>query len=430
MRWSNGMKPKLSRDLFPAVVSMVVIGTGTNLDGFFIGGALGDNGLAAINLVWPIVAFLTSVGTGLGMGGAIRVSRLRGQGAVQQAETAKNTALALLLLAGVAVGLLLSLICRPLLRLLGAAGEVHTLSVAYARVLCIGAVFQVAGSGLPALLRNDGKAGCSMVYSLIGLGVHLLLDALLIRRWSMAGIAAASCLSQLVIALLNLCSLRPRKSGGLCPAAALPLLRDAAAPFGLNFVPSLVLLVTNAAALREGGVAAVSAYAVMSYAVYTFDYMVQGVCDGIQPTVSYCVGAGDGPGIRRACRCAALLLGGLSVGFAVLTPVLIRVMPGLFSVSSAALAMMRIGFWIYAAAYLPKAAAKLVCACFYAAGAVRPANLLVYLDPLCLTPLALAVCCPLLDVNGVWAAMTAAQFLLAAVSLLLFRRRGTAILTP
>ena len=41
-----------------------------NDDGLFIGNAAGDDGIAAINIVWPVVAFITSLGTGIGVGGS------------------------------------------------------------------------------------------------------------------------------------------------------------------------------------------------------------------------------------------------------------------------------------------------------------------------------------------------------------------------
>ena len=40
-------------------------------DGFFVGNALGDDALAAVNIAFPLTAFLQAVGTGIGMGGAI-----------------------------------------------------------------------------------------------------------------------------------------------------------------------------------------------------------------------------------------------------------------------------------------------------------------------------------------------------------------------
>ena len=58
------MKFKLSKYILPAVISMVLVGAYTNIDGLFIGKAAGDDGIAAINIVWPIVALITSLGTG------------------------------------------------------------------------------------------------------------------------------------------------------------------------------------------------------------------------------------------------------------------------------------------------------------------------------------------------------------------------------
>ena len=63
------MKFKLTKYILPSVISMVLVGAYTNIDGLFIGNAAGDDGIAAINIVWPIVAFITSLGTGIGVGG-------------------------------------------------------------------------------------------------------------------------------------------------------------------------------------------------------------------------------------------------------------------------------------------------------------------------------------------------------------------------
>ena len=71
---------KLSRYIIPSVISMVLVGTYTNIDGLFIGNVAGNPGLAAINFAWPIVAFITSLGTGIGIGGSVLLNRFRGRG--------------------------------------------------------------------------------------------------------------------------------------------------------------------------------------------------------------------------------------------------------------------------------------------------------------------------------------------------------------
>ena len=95
------MKFNLAKYIVPSVISMVLIGTYTNIDGFFIGNATGDNGLAAINFAWPIMAFATSIGTGIGVGGSVTVNTLRGKGLLDDVEKAKRTSLILLLFANI-----------------------------------------------------------------------------------------------------------------------------------------------------------------------------------------------------------------------------------------------------------------------------------------------------------------------------------------
>lgn len=422
------MRFKLSKYIIPSVVSMVVVGSNANIDGLFIGNIMGDDGLAAINIVWPIVAFAAAAGTGAGTGGAVMLNRLRGRGEEGRAETVKNTALVFLPMFGVIAGILLCIFRAPLLSLMGAEGAVFALASDYALVIGGGAAAQICGAGIVVLLRNDGKTYEGMALSIAGLVIHIVLDALLAKELGMKGVAAATVISQAVIAVAGYVMIKKDRGAGISRAVTGEMLKSAAAPFGLNFVPSLVLLFTNVFALRSGGTAAVSAYAVMSYAVYTFDYIFQGVCDGVQPVISYSCGADDRESRKRAVGCGALILGITSVLFSLSTPLLIGVMPKLFAVSETAEKLMDTGFIIYAFSYPFKAAAKFICAYYYACGEKTVSNILVYLDPLVLTPLFLYIGSKTLGTDGVWAAMTAAQITLCAagVTFILIKNRKTA----
>ena len=95
------MNFKLSKYIIPSVISMVLVSTYTNIDGLFIGGVLGDVGIAAINFAWPIVALITSLGTGIGVGGSVIINNLRGKGQNQRAERVKTSLIFLLVLVGV-----------------------------------------------------------------------------------------------------------------------------------------------------------------------------------------------------------------------------------------------------------------------------------------------------------------------------------------
>ena len=73
---------RIHKDFFhyviPSMLAFALSGIYAIADGFFVGNALGDNALAAINVAYPLTAFLQAVGTGIGMGGAIRYAISKG----------------------------------------------------------------------------------------------------------------------------------------------------------------------------------------------------------------------------------------------------------------------------------------------------------------------------------------------------------------
>lgn len=412
------MKFNLAKYIVPSVISMVLIGTYTNIDGFFIGNVTGDDGLAAINFAWPIIAFATSVGTGIGVGGSVTVNTLRGKKLADDGETAKRTSLLFLLIAGVVTTALMLVLYSPLLKLMGAEGKALEYAENYSLVVSAGALFQVLGAGLVVLLRNEGKTVLSMLYTFIGLIVHVVLDLALVKDFALYGVAASTIVSQAVIAALCLISFRIKVKNKLNLSHGAEVLKSSVAPFGLNFVPSAVLLFTNYFAAGAAGAEGVSAYAVMSYAVYTFDYIFQGICDGVQPVLSYCHGADDSAQKSRTVKTAVILLAASSVAFIALTPALIALLPGLFNVSELTAGYIRTGLIIYAFSYPLKAAVKFVCAYNYSVKRNLISNLVTYIDPLLFTPLYLAILSAACGINGIWIALPAAQLSTALVSLI------------
>ena len=75
------MAMKQTRDIriffqyvIPSVLSFALSGVYAIVDGFFIGNRIGDLGLSAVNIAYPIVGVLQALGTGIGMGCAIYYS--------------------------------------------------------------------------------------------------------------------------------------------------------------------------------------------------------------------------------------------------------------------------------------------------------------------------------------------------------------------
>ena len=59
------------RYVIPSVLSFALSGVYAIVDGFFVGNSMGDIGVSSVNMAYPLVAVIQSLGTGIGMGGAI-----------------------------------------------------------------------------------------------------------------------------------------------------------------------------------------------------------------------------------------------------------------------------------------------------------------------------------------------------------------------
>ena len=67
------MRRSVKREFFgnviPSMIAFAFTGVYAIVDGFFVGRNVGDAGLAAINVAYPLVALIQAAGTGLGMAG-------------------------------------------------------------------------------------------------------------------------------------------------------------------------------------------------------------------------------------------------------------------------------------------------------------------------------------------------------------------------
>lgn len=66
------------------------------VDGFFVGRNVGDAGLAAINMAYPLVALIQAAGSGLGMAGAIQIAINKGKKDEQEERRYLGNAIILL----------------------------------------------------------------------------------------------------------------------------------------------------------------------------------------------------------------------------------------------------------------------------------------------------------------------------------------------
>ncbi len=280
--------------VIPSIIAFALSGVYAIVDGYFVGNTIGDAGLSAINIAYPIVALIQAVGTGIGMGGAVYYSINIAEGNHQKARQFIAASWWLLIAASIIFTLLTYLSAHTILGLLGAEGQVLVYATQYIRIIALGAALQIIGTGLIPFIRNFGSSSFAMIAMLGGFVTNILLDYLLVWVYGqgMAGAALATIIGQGVTFLIALLYSVLKKKLFICINAGefnslcKSIFKVGLAPFGLALTPNISLVIINRFSASYGGEKAIATYACISYIICIIYLILQGVGDGCQPLMS------------------------------------------------------------------------------------------------------------------------------------------------
>lgn len=318
--------------VIPSVLSFALSGVYAIVDGFFVGNSIGEAGLSAINIAYPITAVLQAVGTGIGMGGAVKYSILKAEGNEKKARQFISGAIWLMLLFGAVLTTAVFFTSEEILSALGASGELLTLGNEYIKVIALGTVLQVFGTGLVPFMRNYGGSLWAMIAMICGFAANVALDYTFvwILGQGMYGAALATIIGQgvtMAVALIY-CAARKNLTPKIAPAdtpkTALQILMIGLAPFGLTLAPNISLVIINRFSVSYGGQQAIATYACISYIICIVYLLLQGVGDGSQPLMSQFYGAGE----RKSLKQTKTLAYEFAMALAVVGAVLIYLLRG------------------------------------------------------------------------------------------------------
>lgn len=414
--------------VLPSMLAFALSGIYSIADGFFVGNALGDHALAAINMAYPLTAFIQAAGTGIGMGGAVHYAICRGNDTPGHGRRYFGMTLILLVSFSALLTVLFLAGSPAILQLFGASGDIKALASEYMLCIACGAFFQIMGTGLVPLIRNMGGSVAAMAAMITGFITNIVLDYLFVWRltWGMSGAAIATVIGQAMtfLACLVFLLIRHEKPElhfeGHCSMFIKNILKVGLSPFGLTFSPNITLILINKSAAMVGGAAAVTCYAPISYISSVIFLLLQGVSDGSQPLLSLSYGEGN----MEKTKAVRNLAYRFALFVSVLCMVVLYILRGqaaaLFGASGEITQNVAGILPIFLSGYLFIAISRVTTAYFYATGTNLKAFILIYGEPLALL-LLLLVLPHAIGLTGTWLCVPLSQITAALLSLLLTR---------
>ena len=323
----------------PALVGQVINLLYNIVDRIYIGHIpeVGGTALTGVGLFTPILMLITAFAMLAGAGGAPRAAIAMGKGDKETAEKIVGNCFAVLMILAVILTAGFWFAAPTLLRFFGGSDATLPYALTYSRIYIAGTVFVLIVMGMNVFITTQGFAKFSMLTTVIGAVINIVLDPIFIFVLDMgvAGAALATVISQAVSALWILRFLTGKKTILKLKKENLPLRRPVILPcLGLG-ISSFVMLSTESvlsisftsSLQRFGGDLAVGAMTVLTSINQLVTMPLMGICQGGQPLISYNYGARKPERVREAFYCQF----GVCVGYTVVFWLALMVFPNVFA---------------------------------------------------------------------------------------------------
>ena len=319
----TGSIPKLLAQLaIPAVVAQIINLLYNIVDRIYIGHipGIGAAALTGVGLFAPILMLLNAFAMLVGSGGAPRAAIAMGKKDHDTAEKIVGNCFTLLTGLAVILTILFYISAPTLLKLFGASSATMSYATAYARIYILGSFFVLIVLGMNPFITTQGFAKISMMTTVIGAVINIILDPVFIFVLGMGvrGAALATVLSQAVGAIWILrfltgkkTILRLKKENMRLEVRVFgPCLALGISTFVMLSTESLLSISFTNSLSRYGGDVAVGAMTIITSINLLVAMPVQGICQGGQPIISYNYGADKPERVKKAfftqfCACVA-----------------------------------------------------------------------------------------------------------------------------
>ncbi len=413
------------RYALPSITALLVSGLYEIIDGIFVGRYVGYEGLAAINVSWPIIFVVTGIGFLIGIGSGSLISIYRGQNQPAQALKVFNASIGLLLLFSIVCTLLMLWLDTPLLQLQNASGLTLDMALDYTETFAYGSSMTLLATALPIMIRNDDSPMIATGLLMLGALLNILLDYLFVveLEWAIRGAAIATVSAQACVTLAAIYYLLRFSTGLQLSRQLLPLdfvlakriLLLGSSTFVMYLYTSFDVALHNRLFMDHGSALTLGAYAIVGYLMMLFYLLAEGISDGMQPPVSYFYGEQSPHKMAAVVKLATVLILCTGIGWTLLLNLTPEVIISLFSQGNIALqdsaiegirlhlfAMCLDGFIVLSAVYftaVDQGKKALI---------ISVSNIAIQLPFLLILPM-------YLDVKGIWLALPISTTLLCLI---------------
>ncbi len=315
---------KLIRFTLPTMGMMVVTSIYGVVDGFFISNFAGKTPFAAINIIWPFLMIMSTVGFIFGTGGSAIVAKTLGEGKRDKANEYFSLFVYVSFVLGVILAILGIAFIRPVAILLGADGELLKSAVQYSVIILAVLPFNTLQFLFQSYFSTAEKPQLGLTTTIISGVTNMVLDAVLVlslpQEYKLIGAAVATAMSQVMGGAVPLVYFVRKNSSILRIGKTkmngrviLKACSNGSSEFMTNVSMSLVGMLYNIQLIAYAGENGVAAYGIMMYDSMIFAALFIGYSIGVAPVISFHQGAKNYAELKSLLKKSVVLIGAFAV---------------------------------------------------------------------------------------------------------------------
>ena len=175
----------------PVVLSMVISLVYNMVDTFFVAQTQNTNLVAGVSLCAPIFTLMIALGDIFGIGGSSVISRLFGQKQDEEGKNVSDFCFYGAIVCGILVSLIMMIARKPILTILGTNQATLPYASQYYTYMALGATLIIVSLTPSNLMRTEGLATESMIGTITGSIINMILDPIFILYLNMGAGGAA-----------------------------------------------------------------------------------------------------------------------------------------------------------------------------------------------------------------------------------------------
>ena len=295
----------------PVVLSMAVTLIYNMVDTYFVSQTQNPDLVAGVSQGAPLFTMMIAIGDIFGLGGSSVISRLFGEHHDRAGRFVSGYCFYASIVCGIIVTIMMLIFQVPFLHLLGSSSSTWKYAREYYLVTAWGAPFVIFGLTPTNILRTEGLAVQSMIASMVGTGINIVLNPIFIFKcgWGAAGSALATVTSTIISDILMIYYTRVKSQKLTTSIKETRISRHLQWEIYAIGIPASItnLMATFAMALTNRylisyGASSVAAMGIALKISMVTNMIVAGLAFGAQPLIGYTYGAKNKERFKRVIK--------------------------------------------------------------------------------------------------------------------------------